>query len=61
MNKPNKTESAVFNFSIMLFIQRIPLSDNLDITTSVVVSCGGRKKGPVHRFGVVVFTFSGPL
>ena len=54
-----KTEPAVFIFW-MLYFQRIPLSDNLEITTviSVVVSCGGPKKFPVHRFGVVIFTFS---
>ena len=39
----NKTESAVFIFWLLYF-QRIPLSDYLEITTSVVVSCGGPKK-----------------
>ena len=33
----------------------------LEITTAVVVSCGGLKSLPVHRFSVVNFTFSGPL
>ena len=42
MNRFNKTESAVFIFW-MLYFQRIPLSDDLEITTSVVVPCGGPK------------------
>ena len=25
------------------------------------VPCGGPKKCPAHRFGVVIFTYSGPL
>ena len=60
MNRLNKTETAVFNFW-MLYFQRIPLSDNLEIKISVVVPCGGPKRLPVHRFSVVIFTFSGPL
>ena len=29
----------------MLYFQRIPFSDNLESTTSVVVPCGGPEKG----------------
>ena len=54
MNRFNKTESTVFIFW-MLYFERIP-----EITT-IVVPCGGPKTLPVHRFGVVIFTFSGPL
>ena len=53
VNRLNKTESAVFIFLMLLF-QRIPLSDKLEIETSVVVSCGGPKRLPVHRFSVVM-------
>ena len=59
-NRINKTESAVLIFC-MLYFQRTPLSDNLEIATSVVVSCGGPNSQPVHRFSVVIFIFSGPL
>ena len=38
-----------------------PVSDNLEITTSVVLSCGGSKGLPVHRFDAVLFTCSGSL
>ena len=41
MNSFNKTESAVFIFW-MLHFQRIP--NNKEITTSIVVPCGGPKK-----------------
>ena len=60
MHRLNKTESAVFIFW-MLYFQRILLSDNLKITTSIVVPCGGPKRFPVHRLSAVIFTFSGPL
>ena len=58
MDKFNKTDSAVFIFR-RLYFQRIPLSDNFKITTSVVVPCGGLKSLPVHRFSdVIVHRFS---
>ena len=41
MKRLNKIESTVFIF-LMLYFQRI-LSDSLEITTSVVVPCGGFK------------------
>ena len=53
MNRVNKTKSAVFNLS-MLYFQRTPFSDNLEVTTSVVVPCGGPKARPVHFFSVVI-------
>ena len=56
----NRLECAVFIF-LLLYFQRSPLSDNIDITTSVVVPCGGPKSLPVHRLSVVIFTFSVPL
>ena len=43
MNRLNKTEFPVFIFW-MLYFQRIPFSDNLEITTSVVVPFGGPQK-----------------
>ena len=36
-------------------------SDYLEITTDVVVPCGGPKILLVHRYSVVMFTLSGPL
>ena len=33
----------------------------LDITHTVIVPCGGPKSLPVHRYSVVIFTFSGPV
>ena len=39
MNRLNKTESAIFKFWMLCF-QRIP-SDYLELTTAVVVPCGG--------------------
>ena len=53
-------ESAVLIF-LMLYFKKISLSDNFEITTSIVVPCGGPKSIPVHRFRVVIFTFSGPM
>ena len=41
--------------------RRIPLSNNVEITTFYVVPCGGLKMLPIHRFGYVKFTFSGLL
>ena len=56
-NGLNKTESLhTFYFqSLDAVFQKDPLI--LEITTSVVVSCGGPKSLPVHRFRVVIFTF----
>ena len=53
----NKTKSAFFIFWVLDF-QRISLSDNLEITLSVVIYCRGPKNIPVHRCSVVIF---GPL
>ena len=56
MNRHNKTESAVFNFWMIYFQKIFFLSDYLEITTAVVVPCGGPKSLPVHRYSVVIFT-----
>ena len=34
------------------------LLDYIEITTAVVAQCGGPKNLPVHRYSVVIFTFS---
>ena len=61
IKRPNKTESSVFNFWMMSF-QKTPISDNLEITTSVVVPCGDPKKYPRTSNELLYeFTFSGPL
>ena len=73
MNRLNETESAVFKLR-MLYFQRISFqiifgcsvskglfSDYLELTTAFIVPCGSPKKSPLHRYSVVIFTFSGPL
>ena len=45
MNRLNKTGPAVF-IIWMLYFESIPKSDNLEITTFVVVSSGGSKRSP---------------
>ena len=48
-------------FNIDMQVLRDNLSDNLEITTGIVLPYGDRKSLPVHRFSDVIFTFSGPL
>ena len=60
MNRLSKTESSVLKLW-MLYLQRIVFTDYLETTTAVVVPCGGPKSLPVHRYSVVIFTFSIPL
>ena len=45
MNRLDQPESAVFKLQ-MLYFQRIPFLDYLEITIAVVVPCGGRKTFP---------------
>ena len=47
-------------FSLKLYSQRIPLSDYLEITTAVVVPCGGRTLSLRTSINVI-FTLSGSL
>ena len=60
MNRLNNTESAVF-IIWMLHFQRTPFTYSLEITTSVVVPCGGSKSLPLNLFSVVIFTFADSL
>ena len=53
MNNLNKTESAVFE-NWMMYFQRIPSLDKLEIKTYFVVPCGGRNILPVYRFSLAV-------
>ena len=52
-----RTESAVFKLWTLYF-QRIHLTDYLEITTAVVMLCGGPKKVSPYSY---FFTLSGPL
>ena len=56
----NKAESGVFKLW-MLYFQRIPYSDYLEIARTVVVRVAAVKRLPVHRHSDVIFIFSGPL
>ena len=53
------TESAVFKL-YMLYFQRILFTDNLE-TTIAVARLTALKRLPVHRYVVVILTFSVPL
>ena len=60
MNRLNKTESAVFIFGCFISkgspYQIIQRSQLLSLCRVAVL-----KSLPVHRFRVVIFTFSGPM
>ena len=59
MNRLNQTESAVFKLWILHF--QMIYFYIIQIIKAVVLSCGGPKSLPVHRYYVIMFTFSGPM
>ena len=59
--RPKGTIAQIFEYSKSVKYTIIGRMQASEITTSVVVPCVSPKILPVHRFSVVIFTFSGPM